>query len=456
MELTDKGTLLRRLGHHRWPVIVTAVMVVVGLAYTLEWGPLVDHSPVWTIGGDLWGIFRGAHYVGWGYLGGVYTGGNGVLAFPGMEVLLAPVAMLSSSLHLTESYPPFVVPHPSAALILQPVELLLAGTAVFACDALAERLGVAWRRRLALSWAVGAVAWPVAALWGHAEDIVATTFAIYAMIALVDGRWSRCGWLLGFGVAFQPLVAMLIPVFLGASPRGQRLAVAARSLALSAILVAIAVAGNPSETLNALLKQPTPPSVNHATPWAALSPQAGRGTLGGGLTVGEQGGHFSMMHVVGRPHTVLLVSGGAGRIVDVVVAVLIGLYVWRRPQGSERLIWICGVVLATRCFFEPVMTPYYLAPPLIIGLVMASRVGPKRFWAAVVLCFEVTLYAYFRLGPWQWWLPVAGGLIGMIALGFPDRVAGTAEHRSEQDEPFIAQRAAETEAPGEPVLQPAL
>ncbi len=125
-------------------------MLGVGLLVMFGWEPIVGHRSGWFTPVDLWGIFRGAHYVGWGYLGGVYTYGTGVLSLPGLPIVLAPVAMLSGHLGLTESYSPFFLSHPSAALILQPVVLLLTSTVLFAADALAERLHVPWTRRRAL------------------------------------------------------------------------------------------------------------------------------------------------------------------------------------------------------------------------------------------------------------------------------------------------------------------
>lgn len=135
--------------------MASVVVLVTGMAYMFWWGPVVVHAPVWTTGGDLWGILRGAHYVGWGDLGGVYTPGNGVVTFPGMEVLLAPVAMVAGVFHLSESYGSFFLPHPTAALVLQPVELILASTVIFAADALAERLGTGRGRRSIVLGRVG-------------------------------------------------------------------------------------------------------------------------------------------------------------------------------------------------------------------------------------------------------------------------------------------------------------
>ena len=77
---------------------------------------------------------------------------------------------------------------------------------IVASDALAEKLLVPRQRRFVLSIAVAVVAFPVAAVWGHAEDALTMTFGIYAMAAMLDRRWSKMGWLLGFGIVLQPLL----------------------------------------------------------------------------------------------------------------------------------------------------------------------------------------------------------------------------------------------------------
>lgn len=324
-----------RLHRRLWPAVASLTVMVTGVLYMLAWGPLVLHRPMWMTGGDLWGIFRGAHYIAWGYLPGVYASANGVVSFPGMEVLLAPVAMVTSSLHLTESYGPFFVPRPTAALLVQPVELLTAGAVTFAVDALAERLRAGHPRRIALCFAAAAVAWPVAALWGHGEDLLALTFGIYALIAAVDGRWRRAGWLLGLGIAFQPLVALIVPLLIGASPRGQRLMLAVRSAALSVFLVGVAFVGNPADTLRAVVTQPTPPAVNHATPWVAFAPTVSSGATSGGsiLSVVRHGTGLALHTAQTTIGRLEVVSGGAGRTIDVVLALLFGLYA-ASPAGA--------------------------------------------------------------------------------------------------------------------------
>jgi hypothetical protein len=424
-----------RLRRRAWPVGLSAIFILVGMVYMFTWNPLVHHSSSWALGGDLWGIYRGAHYVGWGSLGGLYSSGTGVVAFPGMEVLLAPVALITWHLHMTESYGPYFLAHPSVALVLQPIELVLASTVIFASDALAERLQVAKRRRIGLCVMVGVVAWPTAALWGHAEDALALTFALYAMVAMLDKRWAAMGWLLGFGIVVQPLVGLMIPLLIGATPRGQRLVLAVRSAALSVVLVGVAFLGDAADTYRQVVQQPTPPSVNHATPWAALAPKLTSGAVrtihGAALVPGL--GHPAMSAVTATGVQVVEVSGGPGRMIDVVLAVLVGFYVWRRPQPPVRILWLAAAVLVSRIFFEPVMTPYYLAPPLVLCLVLASRQQAKRFWSAVVVAVEVTVFAYHHLNPWVWWLPVAIGAGAVLALGYPTDLATRPEDSAASD-----------------------
>jgi hypothetical protein len=419
--------MVDHLVRRRWPALATLLMVVVGMVFMVVWNPVVHHQSSWATPGDLWGMVRAAHYVQWGFLGGIYTPGNGIVTFPGMPVLLAPAAWLSGRLHLTESFLPFFVPRPTAALIFEPLEILLAATVVFASDALAERLSVSRRRRIPLCFCVAALAWPTAAVWGHAEDALAMTFALYALVALVDGRWSGLGWLLGVGIVIQPLVALLVPLVLAAAPSGRRLAVAVRSAGISLFLVGVAFAGDAQDTYRALVTQPTPPSVNHATPWVSLAPK---------VSTTSAPIHHGVMLIpgLGRPaltaattsSPVALVSGGPGRLVDIVLVVVLSIYVWRRPQPPVNVLWLAAVVLASRCVFEAVMTPYYLAPPLILALVMTARLDGRRFWLSVIVSLELTTFSYHHLEPWIWWLPIVAGLSVILALGYPgtNRVTG--------------------------------
>ena len=381
----------------------------------------------WATPSDVWSVFRGAHYVGWGYIGGVYTPSNQIVAFPGMEVLLSPVAMLSGHLGLSESYNPIFLARPTAALLLQPAEFLLTSSVVFATDALAERLDVPGRRRISLCFAVALIAFPVGALWGHAEDALAMTCCIYALVAMLDRKWSHCGWLLGFGIVIQPLVLLLLPLFVGASPAGQRAMVAVRSAALSVLLLTVAFMGNPSGTYRALVQQPADPVENHVTPWLALAPKLASGSVRAGsvVSVVHRHSHFVLSSTPGEIHQAVVVTGGLGRSLYTILAVLAGIYVWRRPQTQMRLLWLAAAILSARCFFEAVMCPYYLAPPLFLALVTVARSNRPRFWSAVAIAGDIGLRL---LPPQPVGVVVAGGGRSRCRAGY--RLPGWGTHRA--------------------------
>ena len=90
----SSSAMVRCASDRRLPLAICAAFLVIGMIFMFFWNPLVHHVGSWNTGGDLWGIFRGAHYVGWGFPGGIYTSGTGIVTFPGMAILLAPIAML--------------------------------------------------------------------------------------------------------------------------------------------------------------------------------------------------------------------------------------------------------------------------------------------------------------------------------------------------------------------------
>jgi hypothetical protein len=258
---------------------------------------------------------------------------------------------------------------------------------------------------------------------GHAEDALALTFATYALIAMLDGKWTRCGWLMGFGIVMQPLVLLLLPLLIGASPAGRRALLAIRSLALSTLLVGVAFAGAPGDTYRAVVKQPEFPVVNHVTPWLALAPRLSDSTISNAAAtvLRYHRGHFVQSVAAVPTEHILVVTGGTGRSLYLVLAMLVGVYVWRRPQSPVNLLWWAAVILVARCFFEAVMCPYYLAPPLFLALVMTARMGRRRFWTSVAIAAVTSAYSYLHLSPWLWFVPVVCGLAVVLALGYPGR-----------------------------------
>ena len=78
----------------KWPLVATLAIVITGLAYSFWYGVLINHVNRWLTPGDIWTTFRDAHYVGWGAEGKIYRAETGLVTFPGIAVLLAPLAML--------------------------------------------------------------------------------------------------------------------------------------------------------------------------------------------------------------------------------------------------------------------------------------------------------------------------------------------------------------------------
>ncbi len=118
-------------------------------------------------------------------------------------------------------------------------------------------------------------------------------------------------------------------------------------------------------------------------------------------------------------HQAVVVTGGLGRSLYMILAVLVGVYVWRRPQSQMKILWLAAAILSARCFFEAVMCPYYLAPPLFLAMVLVACSNRRRFGAAVMVTAAVSVFAYYHLSPWMWWLPVVAGLAAVLALGYP-------------------------------------
>ena len=415
----------------RWPIVAASVLVFTGFLYSLVWGPLVQHGSHWVVPGDIWATFRAAHYVGWGDIGDVYGPLTGLVTFPLIAVVLAPVALLSGHLGLSESLP-FFLPHPSAWLLLGPVELAIGASTLFPLDALGERIGITRPRRILLLGIETALLWPVVAIWGHPEDALAMTFGLWGLMAALDGRWTRCGWMWGLAIAAQPLVVLMLPVVFGMSPLRRWPGIALRTAAPALALLAVPLVQSWADTSRALFQQPNYPSVDHPTPWAALAPVLSSAHR----IVSTQ---FSQVHT---PHgvrfTTSLVTGTAGRVIAAgpgrLIALLlsIGMGVWvnrRRPVGLE-VMWLCGLALSLRCVFESVMNPYYLWPPLALLVLVVACSSWWRFAMTGAAAFAVTVYSYHRTGPWAWYLPVMVLLATAVMASWPSQSRRMSGHHS--------------------------
>ena len=392
-----------------FPLLATVIMAAAGMAGTI-WGPRFYGKTAWALPDDLWGTLIAAQRLAHLDLAGLYTYPTQLVSLPGAAIILVPAIAVIDLAGL-----PLAVPHahgayPSVWLFAGPYQVAISAVALFAADAIAERLGATRPKRFWLAAASATALWSVTVRWGHPEDAVAIGLFLYAILALADARPARSAWLAGAAVAVQPLVLLAFPL-LAAVVEPRRLpGYVARAAAPGALLLAAAAAANWTATVHAVTSQPNYPAIDHPTPWIYLEPLSPR------LADGQ-------------------VAAGPGRILAIAAALGCALVVarrWRRarpagPWSSEaltQLLWWTAVTLAIRSAFEPVMVSYYLWPPLAVALAAAAR-----DWSRLlpVGCTAVGLTFFSQVqwhNPWSWWTPMVAGLALALFLARP-RSRGT-------------------------------
>ena len=383
--------LVRRL-----PVIVVSFsLVLVGMISTTGGAHLIGHGG-WGLPNDLWATLVAAERMVHGDFSHLYTPPTALVAPPGTPLVVLPAAALVMVLGLTPGPPVTQSLTPSAWWVAGTYEIAVSCLVLFAADALAERMGVTLGRRAVLAIGEAVALWNVSVRWGHPEDAVAVALLLYALVALADGRVERSGWLVGAGVAVQPLILLALPVVLAAVGTRQVVRYAARAVGPLVAVVAGALAANWRATWHAVTAQPNYPSVDHPTPWIRWAPHLASG----------------------------VVAAGPGRIAALVIAALCGAVLMRRtpppvPWSAAELgglVWWVAVALGLRIAFESVMVAYYLWPPLAVALVSAS---PRmvRLVSASVLAGVVTFVsqATWR-GEWVWWPPMLLGVVAVVVV----------------------------------------
>jgi hypothetical protein len=328
--------------------------------------------------------------------------------------------MMSGHLGLSENLPYFL-PHPTAWLLLGPTELLFGATVLFPLDAVAEYVGVAAGRRLVLGATEAILVWPVVAIWGHPEDPLAMTFALYGLLAALRGRWKRCGWLWGAALVTQPLVVLMLPVAFALAPMRRWAGMALRGVLPSLALVTFPLVQEWGQTSRALLQQPNYPSIDHATPWVGLAPVLSPAHQGVTRQFGRtaSAGHEVFTTTLVTSGVGKVVAAGPGRLIAIALAVLIGAWVYRSRPSTRTIVWCAAAGLALRCVFESVMDPYYLWPPLALGILTCTLASRRRLATVLALAAVDSLYAYRHMDPWAWYLPVVVMLLLAVGLSRP-------------------------------------
>jgi hypothetical protein len=396
-----------------FPLLGTVGLIIIGLAGTI-WGPRFYGKSDWAVPDDLWGTLIAANRFMHLDLGGLYTAPTNLISFPGTAVILVPLAAVMDAAGLP-LHAGHQGPHPYEWLLIGAYETAISAVTLFAADAVAERLGAAWPKRLLLAAAGATALWSVSVRWGHPEDAVAVGLLLYAVLALPGSRPHRPAWLAGAAVAVQPLVLLAFPVLAAAVGLRRLPGFLARAAVPSVLLLAAAASANWTATISRVTSQPNAPKIDHPTPWIYLAPQMSDGS----------------------------VAAGPGRSLAVAAALGCGVFLWHRwravPAGMEELLWWVAVTLALRSVFEPVMVAYYLWPPLAVALAAAaadwSRLLPASAAAVALTFFSQVLWR----NPWAWWTPMITILALALAFARPRRARSpAAQVLPEAGEEFVA------------------
>jgi hypothetical protein len=394
------------------PLVATAALMVIGMLSTTWWGPALAGKTAWALPDDLWGTLAAADRLLHLHLAGLYTQPTGLITLPGAVIILLPVVAVSVAAGLSLAVQTAHNPQPVVWLLAGPYQIAVSCITLFAADAIAERLGVSWYRRAALAAAEALALWSVSVRWGHPEDAMAVGLFCYAILALARARPYRAGWLAGAAIAIQPLVLLALPVLAMAIAPRRLPGFLARAAAPAAVALGAAAAANWDATYTAVTRQPNFPAINHATPWAALSPQMAGGAVAAGparivaivVACGcavAAGRRWRAARAAGldaaRP-----ADPDAARPADPDAARAAG---WDGRTLSDVLWWV-AFALALRCVFEPVVVAYYLWPAVAVALVVAAETWSRLVPAALVATVLTLVSQGAWHGVWTWWAPM--------------------------------------------------
>jgi hypothetical protein len=396
-------------------------MLIVGMVFSFWWYPLTHHGTGWYTPGDLWDTFRASQYVGWGGEGEIYKSQTFFDSFPGIAVLLAPIAKLSGLLHMSESFP-LALLRPTAWLLLGPANLICGGVLLFPLDSLARRLLIPAKRRVLLVWLEAILIWPTVALWGHPEYVLALTFAIYGLLAAFDEAWGRVGVFFGLALLFQPLTLLMLPIAISYIAVRKWIRVASVIALPSAVLLIPPLVKEWSATTYTLLRQPNYPIADHPTPWLPLAPVLHRSYVGVARVaemVTQPDGRRKLEELTVKVQHGAVVSAGLGRLIAILLACAIGVWVAKRKPPLAHVVWWVALTLSLRCVFECVMNPYYLMPGIAIVLVVASLLGTLRLFFVVLAAAACNYLSYRFMSPWHYYLSVIGLLIMVLVAALP-------------------------------------
>jgi hypothetical protein len=378
------------------PVVATVALLAVGMAYSFLWRKVVHGTPgiVPIEGFDMASFTRISLNILHGNFSQIYYKHSSLTSPPALELILVPAAGLTQIL----GFAPGLPGHRTAAsawLVMGPVALIIASTALFAIDAYARHWRLSSAKRMALAL-VGAVAIAsVVIYWGHPEVPASLALALWAALGLKrDGERAlgRAGWLLGLAVAFQPLALLCLAPVLARYSWRIWLNLSYRIILPSAILLAAPFIASPHAVLFVQLHQPFYWHFISFTPWTHLAPNLAPDTKGGGPT----------------------------RLVALVLGFGLGFVVCRKRYDLVTIVSIIAICFYIRLIFESELNWYYFWPVAGLCLLLAIR----RSWINFVVC-TAALLASIELGNRfvhhivLWWPAIMLSGLVMVISGVP-------------------------------------
>ena len=415
-------------------LIAWACATAVAVVFSALVAPHIYHVRGWWIFGDLSTMLRLSAVAASGGLAHIYGVAlpAPLVAFPGFEEILAVVLKVLHPFGLVFSVGSVLVRGQFVSLgktsladhLIIVVAFALGTSAIIPADALARDLGAKGAIRGAFLVITGlTLVWAVA-LWGHPDDALAVGLLAAALRSAIHGRWRASAWLLGGAFAVQPMVILGAFIVLGttALPATRWSRFICRVAIIPVLALAVPLIGSPRTTLHHVVEQPvqwgSAVATNHVTPWHVLALHQVTKVFPSGLVFHEG-------------------SGGDVRLLAVVLAVALGVWVARRDRSVrlESAVWALGLAFTGRILFEAVVVPYYLLAPVLFAMVAIALRHQRWLPAGGALSVVVVWAASSHgLGEWGYLATVGGGLLVLCAMGWPGPVHSQPQPETGQGE----------------------
>jgi hypothetical protein len=377
------------LGTRVVPVAVTALLAAAAAMYSVIWTALAHHR--WQVYTDLWNSAGVGLDVGQAHFSAVYAYPSQLDSPPGLEYALAPFMLLGRGLGLRT-----VIAHGGGfmvfGLLLAPLAMLMAGSVLFALDSLARAWNFSDRRRVALALVAGLSVVSDVVFWGHPEDCIALAFVLWAALAADRDEprgVTRAGWLLGLGVALQPLALLAVAPVVARYGWRDLWRSAWRVVLPSVLILLPELLTSAAVTVHRVVDQPYFPADESSTPFGHFARALGHG----------------------------MYSGGTLRLVSTLAAMVLGFIACRRRHDLPTVLFVMSLAFTLRVLLESELLGFYFFPVVALCLLLTVRQSGSRFGvcaAASVVCLILGNRRVHDIV--FWWPAIMATTIFMVGL----------------------------------------